>query len=585
VSETQTSLTITEETERRFDLEAWYEKNGIEDHPVVKRPTLEQVLGVLRRGPDGLKILKEGLEKRKLLIQQMEKDPLNYGWEPECWKEARELLKERSDCLIMGGNRSAKTEFAAKEAILDLSHKPNRIWGFLHSSEDSSKRLQHPRLYRYMPPQWRDLGKVGKVTHVVYSEQRGFADNVFIFPNGSRGFFFNYKQDPKVLEGYEFDGVWGDELIPPEFLVALRYRLITRRGRMILTFTPVEGYTPTVGDYLAAAKTRRYKPAELLPGENVKGVPAGHMPYIMECVHPKRAIIFFFTEFNRFNPYDEMKRELKTESTSKIKMRAYGYPDRAKGNVFPKFGNHNIVPASKIPKEGTNYHYCDFAWARNWLMLWFRVWEYKGKKRVFVVKEWPDFQTYGEWVVPSKKADGDRGPGQTPVGFGYKDYKKLVKAIERQMEMTVYERRCDPRSGRASTLTEEGGTCIMDSMREDHSEEESASGAGGNVTLHPDDLGPMDFLPAAGDNITEGVNAINGWLEYDDKQEISVDNEPMLFVSEECRNLIDCLRMWTGADGLKGAAKDPIDLLRYAATDDISFVDEAAMGSFGGGPY
>jgi hypothetical protein len=59
----------------------------------------------------------------------------------------------------------------------------------------------------------------------------------------------------------------------------------------------------------------------------------------------------------------------------------------------------------------------------------------------------------------------------------------------------------------------------------------------------------------------------------------------MLFVSEECRNLIDCLRMWTGADGLKGAAKDPIDLLRYAATDDISFVDETAIGSYGGGSY
>jgi hypothetical protein len=123
---------------------------------------------------------------------------------------------------------------------------------------------------------------------------------------------------------------------------------------------------------------------------------------------------------------------------------------------------------------------------------------------------------------------GIADPAQTPVGFGYKDYKKLIRAIERQMGMTVYERRCDPRSGKASTLTEEGGTCIMDSMREDHSlsGNERAPRIGGSVTLDTEDLSPMDFLPATGDNITEGVNAINGWLEYDDKQEISVENEP-----------------------------------------------------------
>jgi hypothetical protein len=242
MSDEQTSLAIERASGvTAFDLEAWYERNGIEEHPVVKRPKLEQVLALLRMGREGLEKLKEGLEKRKKLIALMEKDPLNFGWEPECWKDARELLKERSDCADNGREPERENGVRSEGSDPGPAHKPNRIWGFLHSSEDSSKRLQHPRLYRYMPPEWRDLGKVGKVTHVVYSEQRGFADNVFIFPNGSRGFFFNYKQDPKVLEGYEFDGVWADELIPPEFLVALRYRLITRRGRMILTFTPVEG--------------------------------------------------------------------------------------------------------------------------------------------------------------------------------------------------------------------------------------------------------------------------------------------------------------------------------------------------------
>jgi hypothetical protein len=575
-------------------LERWYDEQGVEEHPVVARPTHGQVLGLLREGVEGKAKFQELLEKRRELIRLMEHDPLRYGWEPDCWKDARALLKERPDLLVMGGNRSAKTEFAAKEAILDMTDHPERIWGFLHSSEDSSKRLQHPRLYRYVPREWRDLGKVGKTVHVVYTEQRGFADNVFILPNGSRGFFFNYKQDPKVLEGYEFDGVWADELIPPEFLVALRYRLITRRGRFLTTFTPVEGYTPTVGDYLAAAKVRKSLRSELLPGENVKGCPAGEMPYIMECVHPKRAIIFFFTEMNRFNPYDEMKRELETESTSKKKMRAYGYPDRAKGNVFPKFGQHNIIAASKVPPaaEGTDYNYADFAWARNWFILWGRVTEYKGKKRVIIWKEWPDFATYGEWAVPSKKPDGDKGPAQRSLGFGFKDYKKLIRSIERRgpkgPAVTIFERRCDPRSGKAEVLSEEGGTCIIDAMREDHcvpqGQDGLASVAAGDGSL-VDDLAPMDFVPASGDNINEGVNAINAWLEYDENQPLGPNNEPVLYVSEECRNLIDCLRMWTGADGQKGAAKDPIDVLRYMAVDDIQYCDPNGMVSEGGGSY
>lgn len=557
----------------KFDLTELYAKLGAKEHPVLALPSEEAVRNLVAQGEAGLTVLKDGLSRRAKLIKLMKDDPLHYGWEPECWRDAREILATRLDLLIMGGNRSAKTEFAAKEAVIDLVNQPNRIWAFFHSSEDSSRRQQHPRLHQYLPQSWRDAGKVGRTTFVCYTEKGGFTDNVFILPNGSRAYFFNYKQDVKVLEGYEFDGVWADELIPPEFVQALRFRLITRMGRLIITFTPVDGYTPTVGDYLAAAKPVKSLPSVLLPGENVKGVPAGEMPYVMECVHPKRAIIFFFTEFNKFNPYAELVKTLETVSTREVKIRAYGYPDRAKGNVFPMFGAHNIIPKSKIPKEGTNYLYLDFAWGRNWVLLWLRVWEVKGKKRIFVWREWPDFGTYGEWVVPSKKVDGDRGPAQTSLGWGYAHYKKLIRGIEKEAGALIYERRCDPRSGSAEALTEAGGTCIMDQMREDH----------GNG--QDDELAPMDILPASGDNITSGVAAINKWLEYDDSKPIDLENEPMLYISEECRNLIDCLRMWTGGDGLKGASKDLIDVLRYAATDDISFMEAGTLGSSGGGSY
>jgi hypothetical protein len=298
-------------------------------------------------------------------------------------------------------------------------------------------------------------------------------------------------------------------------------------------------------------------------------------------------VIFFFTEINAFSPYEELVREVGTESTGRIKMRAYGYPDRAKGNIFPKFGHHNIAPLPKVEEmlhqPGTLYLYADFAWARNWLLHWFWVTEFKGKKRVVLVWEWPDFDMYGEWVVPSRKADGDRGPAQQPIGYGYKDYKILIRSIEVKLGHVAFERRCDPRSGAATALTEEGGTCIVDQMLEDHrSREVNAKGA---VEFDNDDLAPMDFLPACGDRIQEGVNGINAWLEHDDGKSIGVDNEPIFYISERCRNAIQCFGMWTGADGQKGASKDPIDLVRYAAVDDVSFVEEGVLGSYGGGTY
>ena len=52
-----------------------------------------------------------------------------------------------------------------------------------------------------------------------------------ILPNGSRCRFMSYSMDPKALEGAELDLCWCDELVPPDFLETLRFRLATRGGR------------------------------------------------------------------------------------------------------------------------------------------------------------------------------------------------------------------------------------------------------------------------------------------------------------------------------------------------------------------
>jgi phage terminase large subunit-like protein len=576
-------------------------KVPVRPHPVAALPSLEVAIAHMAGGAEKQRDFLLALKRRGKAIQAMERDPLRYGWEPFMWADAREQLRTRRELLLLGGNRSTKSEFGAKEGVSDLVKAGGRIGACFHSSEQASIDQQHPRMFKFLPPEWRTLGKKGQRTYVCYTEKGGFSDGIFILPNGSKCHFFNYKQDVKVFEGYEFDWVWFDELVPIEFVETMRFRLMTRRGWLLITFTPKQGYTPVVGDYLSASRIVKTLPSELLPEENVKGCPRGHMPYLMHHATRDAAILFFHTAHNAFNPKEELARQLKGAPTPQVKMRAYGWVEKSVGNIFPKFGAHNIIRPDQVPAEGTNYHVIDFAWARNWAMIWLRVTEHKGKKRIYCYRDWPNYKQHGEWVLPTRSEgegssnrqmyDGFRGPAQTLLGYGIKEYKRLILELEgmpltkeevevggevkrpegRAPEAEVIFRRIgDKRSGNAEAVGDEGGTTLIMRMAEEQSDERGT-------------LPSMNVEPSMGDSIQEGVNLINEWLEYDDDKPISVENEPMFYVSEDCRQVIDCFRIWTGRDGLKGASKDFIDLPRYAAQSGLEDIGSLQLGSSGGG--
>jgi hypothetical protein len=111
--------------------------------------------------------LLERLRKRKEFIEEMDRDPLRHGWEPFMWKDARELLAVKSEGVLLGGNRSTKTEFAAKDVVRDLVEKPNRWWGVLHSSDVSCRLQQHPRIYKFLPPGMAGPGEAGEADQCV----------------------------------------------------------------------------------------------------------------------------------------------------------------------------------------------------------------------------------------------------------------------------------------------------------------------------------------------------------------------------------------------------------------------------------
>ena len=527
-------------------------------HPIIHLPTEDEVVGLAQT--IGAEKTAEVLKRREEKIQAEITDPYRHGYEPESWADADTLLMGGNELLIMGGNRAGKTEYAAKRVMQLLCTRPNsRIW-CLHTTSQTSIQMQQAVIWKYMPPEFKNAKKT-KVTNIQYSQKNGFTDATFVLPNRSQCFFMNYGQEKKVIEGGEPDLIWCDELVPQDWIETLRYRLVTRSGKMILTFTPITGFTPVVKDYVAGCRIKKTRFADLLPEtQNVPGIPKGHMPYIAECSKGSANVIWFHSILNRYSPFEQIKLALRGRGPYEVKIRAYGWAESLAGSQFPRFGEANIIPADQIPEEGTNYMAVDPAGARNWFMVWLRTDEHGNK---FVYREWPDI-SMGEWALPSEKPDGRPGPAQKQgAGMGLTEIKEHILTLENGEEIT--ERYIDPRAAGSPVINKEGGTTLLQLL-----DEEPCA---------------MYFTPAAGLRLEEGISIINDWFAYDQNQEISAINQPKLFISEECHNLMWCLREWTGLDNEKGASKDPIDALRYIAVMQPDYGGSDSYKAIGGGSY
>ena len=513
-------------------------------HPVIKMPDIKMLVEKV-----GMEKTAEILELREDKILAESLDPYRHGFEPEHWKDADSLLKDKQEILVLGGNRAGKTEWMAKRVIQTLVNKDKAMVWCLHTTQKSSIQMQQNVVWKYMPPELKNCKKT-KVTNIAYSQKNGFSEESFILPNGSQCVFMNYAQKRDVIEGGECDLIWCDELVPLDWVETLRYRLVTRRGKLAITFTPIAGYSQVVKEFVAGSKFTKTLPATILDKDTyyVGGCPKGHMPYMAQCHRNNGAAIWFHSQLNPYNPFDELVKQLDGKNIYEKKIRAYGWADNTVGNQFPRFGENHIVKHDMIPAEGTNYMVVDPAGARNWFMIWARV---DNDGNIYVYREFPDI-SYGDWALPSEKADGKEGMAQrNGAGMGIDDIKKLIDTLEGNEE--ILERYIDPRAGATQAVGKDGGTSVIELL--DSGED------------------PMYFAPAAGVAIEQGVAMINDLLAYDINQPLSPLNQPKLYISDKCQNLIYSLKEWTNADGDKGATKDPIDCLRYLVVMSPEFVD------------
>jgi phage terminase large subunit-like protein len=588
------------------------------------------------------------MTRREAIIAKERDDPFRYGWESPIWKvpdcllglekygfidadyarRMRELLGFEhpvDELLIMGGNRTSKTEYSSKRGQMILHKVDHAVAWFFQTTGQNSRDLQQPLLWRYMPKELR--AKIREaVAYISYNTKYGFSDDKFVCPNGSVCSFRNYQQESDTVEGGECDWINPDELIPPDLVDTLGYRLATRAGKMVITFTPVKGYTHTVKLFQDSAQTVRSTTAFMCPkdgGEpdvdralvrddpdlwlegksSVPEIPEGRMfekaPRVMKCFLPSRAIMFFHPCDNPYGNPREIANRQKGRSRNHVKERWYGIANKLQSAKFPKFDREiHTLSYDSIPKTGTNYLYVDPAGGRNFFMIWVRV----TPECKYIYREWPGSYEIplqgvpGDWAIPDgKKFDGRKGPAQDGFGFGLFQYKFELARLEGWKDWK--DTGCtmdndDPERMHVEDWDADNGTDEEIHVRYMDSRFASTPRTDNDrpttLLTRFEDIG-IYFEPTPGSQENaEGIDAIhliNSDLSVDPERPIDFFNSPGLMVCEDCRNVIFALENWTGRDGPTGATKDPIDLIRYMELSDADYIDESDYESEGGGHY
>lgn len=497
-------------------------------------------------------------------IENSSSDPYRYGFLLPNWKRSWEMWRDYRTLLLLGANRSAKTTFGARTVVKALLENPKATIYCFCQNESVSIEVQQAAVYQQLPSELKKKN-TGDVHYISYSVQNGFTGKGFILPNGARCKFLYYtqfQQDQSILEGMELGsrnpkwvnvGAWCDEFLGGmELLDRLYLRLATRNAKLLLTFTPKDGITETVSNYLRDAVTIERREGELL--KSLHNQSNTEVPYVQVNEKKNTAILYFHTKDNPWSGYETVVEMCKAKGDLNYTLTAaYGVPTKSYSTKFPKFSTAiNVVKDSDIPTEGvTRYQVIDPAGRKNWFMVWIAV-DVTGTWWVY--REFPDVPTYGRWAEPGKEGKWKAGEGSKGQGFGYQRYIDVIAELEDGEEIT--ERLIDPRLGAQRYQREDGDSCIMDELDE------------------------LDFIvkPAPGMEIEDGLQDLVDLMDYDTSRPMELGtNRPFFYVSEKCQNIIEALAEYTGEGGKNEPHKDPIDVLRYAASAKIDHLPEGAL--------
>ena len=147
---------------------------------------------------------------------------------------------------------------------------------------------------------------------------------------------------------------------------------------MGIGFTPIDGYTPFISDYLKNVETLETRKAKLL---NDKELP-------VRQYSPSRdaSVVYLHSDENPFGGYERIAKDLRGRPNEEILVRAYGVPVKSMTSLLPLFNTEVNVLKDEVPnKYGmqfpdvsdksryTVYQVVDPAGARNYVAIWAAV--------------------------------------------------------------------------------------------------------------------------------------------------------------------------------------------------------------------
>ena len=618
--------------------------------------------------------------ERKRFIAAMRDDPYNLGFEPDIWLVTKALMRgvepneaERGrvmrqvgmqwdefaermreylgfrapvgEVLIMGANRSGKTDFASKLAMQIAEQGGKGICvGF--QTLKTGKGVQMKRLWNYMPKRFKErniaLKKAQRIDeHISYTEQNGFAGSKITFGNGSVLDFVTYEMDVKAIEGSEYDLGWLDEEFPMAFLSTLRSRLASRRGVMVGTFTPISGYTPVVADFLDGMLVTKWHTAYMLPRDGGEtepwnelglqreeymrlvakkegdcGVPEARpegcvrwilggdeyadqverrsfvkVPRVAVCKGGRAAAVWFYGSDNPYGiPASVMESAARNRrATAEIKARVYGMAEKLTGRLFPKFSRErNVIAPEELPKRLVRIMVVDPAPERNWCCGWYG-WEQKTDV-LYKYREWP-----GNYEIPgvgvpqpwAQMSDRNRGVNDGEYAGGQEDFGmsflKYKFEWARLEGWKDYEEWAKERDG--MEWPEDIGIVEewseLQGTREQIVERVIDARAASQSKMSMKENRTL-FEEVA--RLAEGFVPASG-------QKIAVGLDMLrdrretgrYKITADCVNTIFAYEQYTGRDGQKGAVKDWIDGDRYASLSGVFEYGEEAATECGEG--
>jgi len=480
-------------------------------------------------------------------------DPVQYGWTFERWRAIMDAWDQYMIHVIYGGNRSSKSTFCARLCVYMAEMIPEaeiRCWSV---NEQSSINDQQRMIWEALPDKYKNMPKTkGDNFSVQYSQKNGFSGNKLILPpkdgigKGSVIHFQNYRSymlDPQVAEGWKAHIVWPDEELPQSLFETLIFRVADYRGRILLSFTTLQGWTSLIHDINAGALTERYRYSELLGEE---------LPYEQISKNRSRCKIWYF--WTKDNPYipPDMLDDLKTRPKEEQLARAHGICVKSSTTKFPKFKRSaHIIPHDQMPwvKNGdmlvTHYQTLDPAGKKPW------VWIYAGvtmsldedMPNIYIWDEFPD-RSYGNWGITDESPKGKAGDAHKSLGWGIRQY--AYKMAEMEGDLELFERGIDKRFANTTHTGRDGDTRLIDELLMEGLR---------YVT-------PITKRVDMRNEIELGIQAINDYLDYDESRPIDSTNSPHLFISDRCENLIECMENYTTEGGTDEVWKDFIDCLR-----------------------